>query len=210
MQLEDAACASGKSSFFFPVVCLLTLFIPTDKGSQTVLRRCCCCGGWSSVCCPSVGVCGGCLPCNVCTQVSCQENANVPLLLTSRDGSSWGGSGCTWAPWHTLGWGLHPFPSDLLPVHSTAQCRGYAHMHLLHRCTGGLLLLLLELLSSLCIKQLSSSCFLLSFLLCLKLPPVPLHCQLPLCLFLLNSFFHLGFFFTKQTSSSSLCSLSRL
>lgn len=96
------------------------------------------------------------------------------------------------------------------PVHSSAQCCGYAHMHLLHRCTGGLLLLLLELLSALCIKQFSSSCFLLSFLLCLKLPPVPLHCQLPLCLFLLNSFFHLGFFFTKQTSSSSLCSLSTL
>lgn len=121
-----------------------------------------------------------------------------------------GGCGCTWAPWHTLGWGLHPFPFDLLPVHSSAQCCGYAHMHLLHRCTGGLLLLLLELLSALCIKQFSSSCFLLSFLLCLKLPPVPLHCQLPLCLFLLNSFFHLGFFFTKQTSSSSLCSLSTL
>lgn len=74
--------------FFFPVVCLLTLFIPSDKGSQTVLRRCCCCGGWSSVCCPSVGVCGGCLPCNACTRVQCQENANVPLLLTSRDGAA--------------------------------------------------------------------------------------------------------------------------
>lgn len=75
---------------------------------------------------------------------------------------------------------------------------------------GGCCFCFLELLSSLCIKQLSSSCFLLSFLLCLMLPPVPLHCQLPLCLSVLNSFFHLGFFFTKQTSSSSLCSLSTL
>lgn len=73
--------------------------------------------------------------------------------------------------------------------------------------TGELLLFLaLELL----ITSLHHGAFLLLFFLLFspfvcRLPPVPLHSQFLLHLFLLNVFFHLSFFLSKQTVSSSAC-----
>lgn len=63
--------------------------------------------------------------------------------------------------------------------------------------TGALLLLLaLELLiASLHHGAFPLLFFLLSSPFVSRLPPVPLHSQLLLCLFLLNVFFHLSFFF---------------
>lgn len=152
-------------------------------------------------------VVAGCPAARAHTHAQRQERASPTFLLFPESPlSSWRGCGCTWPPWHMLGWRLRPFPWNLLQVHSTQQssAHGYAQMHCLHCCEthsalgGCCFSLLLKLL----ITSLHRAAFLLFFLLSsffvvCRLLPVPLHSQLLLHLFLLNPFFHLSFFLSK-------------
>lgn len=135
-----------------------------------------------------------------------QECWSLTCCSFPRALSSWRDCGCTWAlGTHSPG-GCCVLSPESPPGSQRAAEPGMwggtdALSALLRDTlgTGGLLLFLaLELL----ITSLHHGAFLLLFFLLsspfvCRLPPVPLHSQLLLCLFLLNVFFHLSFFLSK-------------
>lgn len=160
---------------------------------------------WSLSACPSAWVCGGWVPCNACahkcsgkgTQMLCSCSFFPEMQAAGAVVAAPGPMAHAWLGAATFS--LEPPPgsqqSSVLGVCTHAFAAPLRDL----LSTGRLLPFLVSGALSVCITQLSSFCSLLSspfFFVC-RLPPVPLRCQLPLRLFLLNPFFHLHFFFLK-------------
>lgn len=120
---------------------------------------------WTLPACPSARARGGWVPCSARTHAQRQEGASLTLLLFSESAlSSWKGCGCTWAPRHMLGWGLRPFPWNLLLVRSRARrvgkhgCILCAAVRHAQHWEAAAFPHFWSFLSPVCIMQLSSSC----------------------------------------------------